>query len=143
MPVTRHIGAEVRSEVRGFYESVGYGGGVGDSDVVYIERRGDEIVGAARLCGEKGLLVLRGMYVAETLRGSGIGSRLLQAADGEIGNRTCWCVSYRYLSRFYLAASFVECPASEAPPFLAERCGRYAEAGADVLIMKRPATAGD
>jgi predicted N-acetyltransferase YhbS len=116
---------------------MGYTCGIKDLDVVIVGRQRQDVVGAVRLCNEKGVLVMRGMYVAEALRGSGIGKSLLYSASKEIGNRECWCVPYRHLSDFYSTAGFAECSPSEAPTFLAERNRNYIAAGMDVILMKR------
>jgi N-acetylglutamate synthase-like GNAT family acetyltransferase len=131
------MGADVRPEVGRFYKSVGYTGGIQDTDIVFMERQGQDVAGVTRLCKEGDVLVLRGMTVTETLRGTGIGTRLLRAASEEIGSRECWCIPNTYLSDFYSVAGFSNATISEAPAFLAERHRRYIEKGMDVVLMKR------
>jgi predicted N-acetyltransferase YhbS len=141
--ITRHKGEDVRIEVGRFYEAVGYAGGVRDVDVVFVERRGDDVVGAVRLCREEGVLVLRGMYVSGDLRGTGIGTRMLEAVSGEIGDRECWCVPFNGLSDFYSRAGFSEYTSGDAPAFLLERLKRYKAGGMDVILMKRQRSTRD
>ena len=58
-------------EVLNLYERVGYEGGVADEDTTFVARVDGAIVGAVRLSPERGLFVLRGMYVDEDRRGRG------------------------------------------------------------------------
>ena len=67
---------------------------------------GETIVGAVRLHHRAGALVLRTMVVAEGRRRSGIGTRILDAADREIGERECYCFPWAYLERFYGRIAF-------------------------------------
>ena len=138
MNITQQIGAEVRLEVSQFYERVGYTGGIQDSDVVCLERQDHDLVGVVKLCKEEGVLVLRGLYVSEDLRGTGVGTRLLRAVSETIANQECWCIPFAYLSDFYATVGFARCRESEAPAFLEERCRKYVSKGMDVVIMKRP-----
>ena len=137
MNITQQVGAKVRMQVNQFYERVGYTGGIQDSDVVCLERQGHAVVGVVKLCKEEGVLVLRGLFVSEDLRGTGVGTRLLRAVSKTIGNQECWCIPYRYLSDFYSTVGFARCRESEAPAFLVERCGKYVSKGMDVVLMKR------
>ena len=138
MIITQQVGAEVLVEVSQFYERVGYTGGIQDSDVVCLERQDHELVGVVKLCKEEGVLVLRGLYVSEDLRGTGVGTRLLRAVSKTIGKQECWCIPYQYLLDFYSTAGFSKCGESEAPEFLVERCRKYVSTGMDVVLMKRP-----
>lgn len=132
-------GAGDLAAVRVFYSSVGYGGGIGAEDQVLIARQGGSIVAAVKLSPEGDTLVLRGMYVAEPLRGRGIGSDLLERIAAKIGSSSCWCVPYVHLERFYARIGFRADEHGEAPGFLIVRRERYRSAGHDVTIMRRPA----
>lgn len=136
--ISQQVGKEILCEANNFYESVGYTGGVKNTDVVFIARKDDKIIGLARLCKEEGIFVLRGLYVAEDVRGGGIGTRLLQIVSDNVGNQDCWCVPYKHLYEFYSNVGFSDCRGSEVPAFLLKRCHDYILKGMDVIIMKRP-----
>jgi GNAT superfamily N-acetyltransferase len=125
--------------VRSFYRRVGYGGGAHPDDRLLVVREKQSMVAAVRLCVEEGTLVLRGMYVAEALRGRGIGSRLLASVSSAIGSSECWCIPYTHLLGFYSKVGFASCEAEASPPFLAERWREYTRGGQSVAIMRRPA----
>lgn len=124
--------------VQAFYLSVEYGGGVQPDDRLLVARADHSIVGAVRLCVEHGVLVLRGMYVAEERRGLGIGTGLLASTSAAIGSSECWCIPYTRLTDFYSRIGFRVCGGDLAPTFLAERRERYTAAGRNVVVMKRP-----
>ena len=138
MNISQQIGSKVRIEGEQFYKSVGYSGGIQDSDIVILSRQDSDVVGMTRLCEEEGVFVLRGLYVAESLRGTGLGTKLLHAASRTIGKRECWGVPFRNLVEFYSSAGFIEYKESGAPEFLVERIKKYISEGMDVVLVKRP-----
>lgn len=137
MEIAQNTGSEVRAQSGQFYESVGYSGKVKDSDIVISARENNEIAGLVRLCEEEGVLVLRGLYVAEKMRGIGIGKRLLQAGVESIGKKDCWGIPFRSLMSFYSSAGFSEHSDADAPSFLVQRRDEYRSRGLDVVIAKR------
>lgn len=124
--------------VQSFYSSVSYSAGLNAADRILVARQARSIVAAVRLSLEADTLVLRGMYVAESLRGTGVGSKLLDRVSTEIGSSVCYCVPYTHLEGFYSRIGFQVCGGEEVPEFLAVRKKRYASAGREVTIMKRP-----
>jgi len=125
--------------VRSFYNAVGYVCELSSGDRLLVGTVQGEIIAAVRLCGEEGVLVLRGMYVAEGRRRRGVGAKLLGFASTEIGSTECWCVPHDYLVRFYSSIGFRVCESGSAPPFLVDRQVRYTQEGRAVTIMRRPA----
>jgi N-acetylglutamate synthase-like GNAT family acetyltransferase len=124
--------------IQSFYSNVGYSCGLNTDDRILVARQDRSIVAAVRLSWEADTLVLRGMYVAEPLRGAGIGSKMLERISAEIGSPACWCVPYTHLEDFYSRIGFSVCEGAEIPEFLAARMKRYASAGRKVTIMNRP-----
>jgi N-acetylglutamate synthase-like GNAT family acetyltransferase len=129
--------ADDLAAVQSFYSSVDYGCGLRSGDRVLVAKQARSIVAAVRLSSEADTLVLRGMYVAEPLRGAGIGSKLLERTSSEIGSSACWCIPYVYLERFYSRIGFHVCENEEVPEFLAVRKKRYVSAGREVTIMNK------
>jgi len=125
--------------VRSFYGGVRYRGGMGAGDRILVVRQVGSIIAAAKLSTENEILVLRGMYVSEPLRGQGIGSRLLARVSDEIGFSACWCIPYTHLERFYSRIGFRVRGGMEVPEVLSARMQRYVSAGREVTIMGRPA----
>ena len=124
--------------VQSFYSSVGYSAGLNADDRILVASRARSIVAAVRLSWGADTLVLRAMYVAESLRGAGIGSKLLEQISSEIASSACWCIPYTHLEGFYSRIGFSVCERGEIPEFLAARKKRYASAGREVTIMQRP-----
>ncbi len=133
------MGEEVLTEANSFYENVGYSGHVKDTEIVFVARKKNGIVGLARLCKERGILVLRGLYVIKSLQGKGIGTKLLEAVIKDVGKRECWCVPFRHLADFYSTAGFSLCREADAPVFLLNRSRDYIQRGMDTVIMRRSA----
>lgn len=131
------------SAAQRFYGQCGYGGGaIADDDKVLLAEAGGEIVGIGRLSHQHGVLCLRGMQVAATLRGNGIGKRILQRLATTIGTEECWCLPYEHLEGFYGSAGFLAIDQSAMPEFLRERLDGYRARGLRVIAMRRPAGAG-
>jgi GNAT superfamily N-acetyltransferase len=119
------------------YAAWGYGGGIVHRDTAWVAELSGEVIGTVRVAPEHGTLVLRGMQVAERWQGTGIGTRLLAAVGSWLDDRTCYCIPYAHLKRFYERIGFCEIAVSTAPSFLAVRTADYKKRGLDVLIMVR------
>lgn len=125
------------SAAQQFYESRGYGGAaIVPSDVVVLAVQHDDIVGVGRLCQEQELLWLRGMQVEPQFQRRGVGTRILQRLDQEIGSRWCCCLPYSHLVSFYRFAGF-EQTAENLPPALGARLVSYLSRGLKVVAMVR------
>jgi GNAT superfamily N-acetyltransferase len=131
--------AEDVERINGFYASCGSSAKVDPGETVLVAEEGDAMVGAVRLCTERGHLVLRTMLVQKDRRGEGIGRRMLLALEGLIRDRDCYCLPFDRLVDFYGGIGFVQIPAYQAPPHLQERRRRYLEKGEKILVMKRAA----
>jgi N-acetylglutamate synthase-like GNAT family acetyltransferase len=108
-------------------------------DVIVVAEHAGVLCAAVRLCDEHGVLLLRGMRVAQAVQRRGIGTELLEAAAALIGGRECYCISHRYLCRFYGHVAFEEMEPHRAPSFLKQRLAEYRrEHDLDVIIMRRP-----
>lgn len=134
----RIAGCEEFERVLAFYRANDYKPAVNPTDVIVVAETGGGICGVVRLCEEEDCLVLRGMRVRKDLQRRGIGTRILQSSEPIIGERTCFCIPYRQLLRFYTQIGFQKVSPSEAPSFLQERYNRYRfEYGLDVIMMCR------
>jgi len=123
-----------------FYARSQYGQALSEEDILLIAEQGEEICGALRLCPEEGVLILRGMRIAENWQRGGIGRRLLLRAAEELAAQECFCIPHRYLKAFYGEAGFEEIEPPTAPTFLEERLAKYrTELGLDVILMRREA----
>jgi GNAT superfamily N-acetyltransferase len=136
---TREARPDELAWIAEFYRANGYRPAIGRDDLVMVAMQGEELCGAVRLCREQGVLVLRGMRVAEPLRRRGIGTQLLAAAEQLIGGRACFCIAHRHLEPFYGRIGFSGADEGRAPSFLVQRCAAYQrDHGLDVVIMHRP-----
>jgi N-acetylglutamate synthase-like GNAT family acetyltransferase len=93
-------------------------------------------MGVARLCSERGAIVLRGMRVRSDVQRQGIGRKLLARVQQAIGSEVCYCIPYIWLRSFYGEAGFREVRPDEAPEFLAARSALYRSNGLDVILMR-------
>lgn len=127
------------AEAQAFYAACGYGGAaIQPTDRVVLARSDGQIVGVGRLSDEGGAWCLRGMQVAPSFRGSGIGRRVLDTLVVHMQNAACWCLPYTHLAGFYGRAGFEQRHAN-MPGHLQSRLDRYRARGMDVIAMWRPA----
>lgn len=126
-----------RNEVRNFYNAVGYGGGVSDTDITFAAKLNGRVLGAVRLCDEAGLTVLRGMQVDPGYQRQGIGRSLLHHCTAYLDRGAAYCLPYQHLVGFYGRAGFVLAQPETLPRFLAERLAAYALSGQRTLAMQR------
>ncbi len=122
-------------ELQAFYVSAGSSAKIAPGDTVVSAREEGRVVGLVRLAPEAGVLVLRGMTVANQRRG--VGSKLLRALERIIGERDCYCLCPRRLEGFFGKIGFVRVAETAAPPHLKARWDHYHDD--DQIIVKRPA----
>lgn len=123
------------SEVRWLYEACNYSGGIQENDIVVIAED-DELIGAVRICPERGVKILRGMQINSACRGKGTGKLMLKFLQDNFDMKDCYCIPYKHLKKFYGQIGFEEISPAEAPGFIAERLIRYSDSGLDVIVMK-------
>jgi GNAT superfamily N-acetyltransferase len=126
--------------IRNAYETWGYGGGINSEDVAWLAEVVDELIGVVRVAPENGILVLRGMRIAEQWRRRGVGTRMLDVVGEWLGSRECYCVPYAHLIEFYGQIGFVEVAPAATPSFLAARLTEYRYRALNVTIMVRRST---
>jgi len=132
------VGAADLAEIEEFYnKTVGYGGGVSQSDFTLAARLDGSLVGAVRLCVENGIIVLRGMQVASAFQRQGIGRALLDHCVPFLNRGPAYCVPYEHLTDFYGQVGFIVTPPELLPAFLAERLAEYVATSRRTLAMKR------
>jgi GNAT superfamily N-acetyltransferase len=141
MPGIEIVHRSELARIRAFYEGVGYGGGVGDSDLAFAATIDGRVAGAVRLCEEAGMIVLRGMHVAPAWQRQGIGRALLARCVPWLDRGEAFCLPYGHLIDLYGEAGFTLTPPKTLPRFLAERLEGYLSKGQRVLAMRRPGTA--
>jgi len=119
------------------YRRFGYQRAIDPRDTIWIAEHGGEILGIVRIAEEEGVLVLRGMRIAEQVQRRRIGSRLLEEIAAWLGSRECFCVPYAHLVNFYAQAGFAQIEPESGPAFLTERVRDYRASGLDAILMKR------
>jgi N-acetylglutamate synthase-like GNAT family acetyltransferase len=97
----------------------------------------DKIVGAVRLSQESGVLVLRGMRIAQSYQRQGIGTRMLWRLSKSIGSRECFCLPHAWLEGFYGIIGFAKLEDGEAPLHLLARLAQYRGKHSQLIIMRR------
>ena len=124
-------------EAQRFYDSRGYGGAaIEPGDIVVLAKNDTKIVGIGRLCREYGFTSLRGMQVSPEFQRQGLGSRILQRLESELGSHPCYCLPYEHLVTFYRQAGFEQVSTS-LPMVLEQRLSEYATRGLAVIAMFR------
>jgi GNAT superfamily N-acetyltransferase len=125
------------AKVDGFYQEVGYSGGLNPSDRLVIAVANNVLLGAHRLCVEQDILLLRVMRVRQEIQRQGIGTAMLGFAEKLVAARSCYCIPYRHLSSFYAQVGFKEIAPDQAPEFLRHRLHQYRRSlHLDVIIMR-------
>ncbi len=124
------------------YAALGYRRTVDPADAVWLAENAGEAVGIVRVAAEHGILVLRGMRIAERARRQRLGTRMLAAIAEWLNDRECYCVPYPHLVEFYGQIGFAAIEPATAPAFLAERLADYRRGGEDVILMRRRETLG-
>ena len=119
------------------YHATGYPGRANADDRTLVALIEAAIVGVVRLCCEHGVMVLRGMRVADSHQGRGIGTALLRELEPLLANQDCYCLPFSHLERFYSSIGFEVLQDRLVPAFLAERAARYRSKGEAISSMVR------
>ncbi len=121
--------------VNRFYKANGHKGKARGNETVYVIRDSQTIIAAARLCPKRDGWLLRSVWVAETQRGEGIGSKLLREIMAISENHPCWCYPYDHLEAFYAASGFTVLSADEVPDDIRGPFETYRQKGSRILLM--------
>lgn len=127
---------EQRSALAQFYKRNQYQGKVKANDNIWIMTDNDkQIVGAARLCRQAGFILLRGVWIEQTLRAQGLGSQFLQNLKCAGILDGCYCFPYLHLESFYRRLGF--CIVEQVPASLQLLLKRYNRHKVQVLLMQQ------
>ncbi|WP_372741932.1 GNAT family N-acetyltransferase [Neptunomonas sp.] len=125
---------EQRPALTQFYKRNHYKGKVKATDNVWLMTKGDDqIIGAARLCQQGGLMLLRGVWIERALRAQGLGSQLLRYLKCAGVLEGCYCFAYLHLEAFYSKLGF--CRVASVPASLHSALERYNRPAVQVLLM--------
>jgi predicted N-acetyltransferase YhbS len=80
---------------------------------------------------------LRGMRVADSHQGRGMGTALLRELEPLLANQDCYCIPFSHLEQFYSSIGFEVLEDGLVPAFLAERAARYRSKGEAISPMVR------
>lgn len=121
-----------------FYRSMDYTQDLDEANLFYAAFYQDKIVGQVRLVRENGILLLRGMQVKGEFQFLGIGTRLIQMLEKDIGNEICYCIPYGWLEKFYSQIGFqIVDDFMAVPQWLSERFEKYLEQNQEFVLMRR------
>jgi predicted N-acetyltransferase YhbS len=133
----RLAAADELAAVARLYHATGYSGCANADDRTLVALVEGAIVGVVRLCCEHGVMVLRGMRVADLHQGRGIGTALLRELEPLLANQDCYCIPFSHLEQFYSSIGFEVLEDGLVPAFLAERAARYRSKGEAISPMVR------
>lgn len=120
-----------------FYREAGFPVAIMPGDEGWGAWERGHLVGCLALSHEANTWLLRGPEIRAEYRRRGVGAHLLHLAMPRLRNKTCYCVSYTFLTRMYSRAGFHVCPLHEQPPFLSKRVARLRDQGWDLKILRR------
>jgi len=132
--------SDCTEDVLAFYRKSGYRSKPNRGDTLVIATFQNAIVGAVRICWEKGFTVLRGVRVLPEWQGRGIGSRLVERAirvAQEEKGEDIFIIPYRHLIGFYERMGFRALPSEHAPAIVRARYKKYCGMGYDVVVMRK------
>lgn len=139
MLISRTLERDEFSNIVEFYRRNGYDSPISPDDHFLVIENENEIMGALRVCVEEGVLILRGMRVADSFQRQGIGSKLLNFFHDFMGSKDCYCIAHSHLGDFYKQAGFEDIDPDRAPDFLKARLALYqTKLGLDVLLLYMP-----
>jgi GNAT superfamily N-acetyltransferase len=92
--------------INDFYRRCGYDDIAHRGEKVIIAKEQGSIIGVVRLCRDRGVLLLRGMEVAEGFRHRGVATRLLTKVQEAVGDGECYGISYAHLEKLYSGGGF-------------------------------------
>jgi N-acetylglutamate synthase-like GNAT family acetyltransferase len=122
--------------VKRFFRQQGMRPQAAKSDRVFMAIRDGKLVAALRLCAYDDAWVLRSMCVESSLRGQGIGSRLLSLLADVFAETRCYCFAYNHLQAFYQRADFKLIEVETTAHSIAERFNRYKASGKKICLMQ-------
>ncbi|MBY4678950.1 GNAT family N-acetyltransferase [Marinobacterium arenosum] len=117
-----------------FYKRHGHKGRARAEHRSFALQQQGEIIAALRLEPLPWGQLLRGLWVDKTLRGCGLGARLLQQLHSELIRSPCYCLPFDPQAGFYRKQGFID--ARElAPPILYRQWQRYLQRGEQLQLM--------
>lgn len=131
-------------DVNKFYKKQNHKGSASGDERVFIATRinpdGDSyIIAAVRLVPAERYYWLRSLYVDQTLRQSGIGSKLLAHVKSQI-DQTIHCFPYPHLEHFYAKAGYELTPIEDLPNPLQQLYQRYNKKSDSIIVMSQSLT---
>lgn len=123
---------------RSFYKSVGYTQPIQNHDKFFGAFHAGEMIGLVRLAFENEVWVLRGMQVRPSYQFFGVGTKLIQLLDSDLGNEQCFCLPHGWLDGFYGQIGFKTVNSlASVPDFLTERLAENKKKYPQLILMKR------
>jgi len=119
------------------YRRNAYTGTIQPEDLPLVAVAGGEVVGVVRIALENGHQLLRGMFLDETQRRRGLGTRMLQRLAEALDDAPCWLICGPHLIGFYGQVGFRLTEDLEAPPHVQERVARYREVYGPQCLLRR------
>jgi GNAT superfamily N-acetyltransferase len=127
--------------VNKFYKSQKHKSSAGGDERVFVARQSHtdqpsntDIVAAVRLVPYQGYYWLRSLYVAKTLQGKSIGSKLLSFVHQNIP-QAIHCFPYTHLENFYTQSGYALTELEHIPQPLQQLYERYNRKGDSIIIM--------
>ena len=122
--------------VKRFLKENGFRAQVAKTDVAYIVKHKQTIIGALRLCQYDSNWLLRSMCIKDSYRNMGIGRHLLSFIQPDLASKQCYCFAYSHLEKFYQQAGFCPVKPEQSSLVIRRKFDNYISRGKKILLMK-------
>lgn len=123
--------------VKNFFKKNGFRAQAAKSDIVYIARLHNSMVGALRLCPySNNTWLLRSMCIKEELRNQGIGSDFLMSLNDTFKAKNVYCFPYKHLEAFYRKAGFEIVDHQHVDTRILDSFHNYINKGKNIILMQ-------
>jgi len=119
------------------YSSCKCKGVIDPRDTIVIARNNKKLIGAARLCVENEMNILRGMQIVPSMQRQKIGSKMLYFCLPLMQKQTTYCISYSHLTNFYNQIGFQLISENEMPITIKNKFLKDRSRGQEVVPMMR------
>jgi GNAT superfamily N-acetyltransferase len=132
---------DLKNQINTFYKSVGYHSDWSSTERAFCSLLNNEVIGSVKVESVHGVSILRGMYLAESIRNKGYGSKFIQFIEPVLNKSISFCMPFSHLELFYSQVGFKKIKMQQLPLFLQKRFAAYENDGYTIIAMQRDVSA--